>query len=180
MTQADAGGLIARLIEGDAAALEQAYRDHGGHCRAVAWRVLHDDALAQDAVQEAFLSLWRHREGLVVRTAGILPWLVVVTRNAALNMLRSTTRLAEREAAAPRSEPTDPLTRIDALDEARDVHDAIAQLPEEQRAVITMAYFQHRTFAQIAAATNAPTGTVKRRAQLALARLAKNLGARKS
>ncbi|HXW76344.1 MAG TPA: sigma factor, partial [Candidatus Eremiobacteraceae bacterium] len=69
LTQSEDEGLIQRLIDGDPAALEDAYRSHAARCRAIAWRVLRDDSLAQDAVQDAFVALWRHRDGLVVRAA---------------------------------------------------------------------------------------------------------------
>src|SRR5207245_8390749 len=63
----DDGDVVRRLAGDDPAALEDAYARYAGRCRAVAFRTLGDDALAQDAVQEAFVALWRHRTGLVVR-----------------------------------------------------------------------------------------------------------------
>jgi RNA polymerase sigma-70 factor, ECF subfamily len=175
MTADDQADLIRRLASGDTAALEEAYRMHAGRCNAIAYRVLHDDAAAQDAVQDAFFSLWRHRDGLVVRSAGIGPWLVVVTRNAALAMLRSgQARIAREErVSAPVDTPSktggaDPFERADAREQAGRVRQAVAQLPAEQRDVIEMAYFRFLTMSQIAQATGTPVGTVKRRAQSAL------------
>lgn len=170
--------IVRRLTDDDPSALEDAYRLHASRCRAVAYRVLSDDALAQDSVQEAFLALWRHRSGLLVRGAGIGPWLVVVTRNTALNLARSGRRRAAREAAAAPSEddavdPTDIAVRNIA---ASDVREAMAELPDEQKTVITLAYFKGKTLKEIAAGTGAPLGTVKRRAQLGLDRLARALG----
>ena len=169
--------VVRRLAGDDPSALEEAYRRYAGRCRTVAYRVAGDDGLAQDAVQEAFLALWRHRAGLVVREAGIGPWLTVVSRNAALNLVRSSARRSAREAAqaadaAPAVDPTDvALANL----EAASVREALATLSEEQRTVITMAYFNGRTLAQIAGSTGTPLGTVKRRAQLGLARLARAL-----
>jgi len=169
--------MVRRLAGDDPRALEEAYGLHASRCRAVAYRTLHDDALAQDAVQEAFASLWRHRRGLVVRSAGIGPWLVVVTRNAALNIARSERRRTAREAA--NATPDDSVDATDlAVANIRAAHlrDAVLDLPADQRTVIAMAYFKDRTLPQIAATTGAPLGTVKRRASLALARLARALG----
>jgi len=176
--QASSDADIARRISrGDASALEDAYRSYAPRCRAVAYRVLADDALAQDAVQEAFISLWRHRDGLVLRDAGAAPWLVVVTRNAALNIARSTARRAMREAAgAPEERTDDPTETAVANLEAGALRDAIEQLPDEQRTVIRRAYFHGDTLREVAQRTGAPLGTVKRRAQLALARLSRLLG----
>lgn len=177
MTASADAELISRLAGGDQSALDEAYRAHAHRCKAVAMRTLSDDALAQDAVQEAFVSLWHHRAGLVVRAAGIGPWLVVVTRNAALNIARTARRRAAREALhAPLEPRLDPTDLAVANVEAAGLRDAIDRLPEEQRSVIRLAYFGGATLAEVAARTGSPLGTVKRRAQLALARLARTLG----
>lgn len=177
MTASADADLASRLASDDRAALEEAYRIYAARCEAIARRTLADHSLAQDAVQEAFLSLWHHRAGLVVRAAGLGPWLVVVTRNAALNILRSGRRRTAREAAhAPVAVAPDPTDIAVANADAADVRDAIERLPDEQRSVISLAYFGGATLAEVAARTGAPLGTVKRRAQLALARLAKALG----
>lgn len=177
MTGSADADLIARLAVDDQSALDEAYKAYSNRCKAVAMRTLSDDGLAQDAVQEAFLSLWHHRAGLVVRAAGIGPWLVVVTRNAALNISRTGRRRQAREIAhAPLDATPDPTDIAVAHVEAAVLHDAISRLPDEQRAVIRLAYFDGATLLEVAARTGAPLGTVKRRAQLALARLAQTLG----
>jgi len=177
MTAAADAELISRLAGDDQSALDEAHRAYSMRCKAVAMRTLSDDALAQDAVQEAFLSLWHHRRGLVVRAAGIGPWLVVVTRNSALNIARSGRRRAAREAAqAPLEAAPDPTDLAVANVEAAGLRDAIERLPDEQRSVIRLAYYAGATLSEVAARTGAPLGTVKRRAQLALARLARALG----
>lgn len=177
MTASVDADLVSRLASDDQSALDEAYRAYSSRCKAVAMRTLADEALAQDAVQEAFLSLWHHRAGLVVRAAGIGPWLVVVARNAALNIARTATRRARREAAhAPVEHAPDPTAIAAANAEAAGLRDAIDRLPDEQRAVIELAYFGGATLREVAARTGAPLGTVKRRAQLALARLARTLG----
>ena len=184
MQASAATDVIRRLADDDPRALADAHRLHAGRCRAVAFRILHDDAAAEDAVQDAFLALWRHRGGLVVREAGVGPWLVVATRNAALNIARGSARRAAREHAVDIAEPSadlrDPLDAAIARAEAADLRTAIAGLPSEQRDVIRLAYLSGNTLAQVATTTGAPLGTVKRRAQLALARLARALGGHSS
>ncbi len=166
-------GLVTRLCSDDPTALEEAYQRYAARCKAVAYRILADEMRAEDAVQEAFLALWRHRAGLVVRTAGIAPWLITVTRNAALSALRARTRAVERESRLElASEPADPAQLVAAGAEANAVREALSSLPDEQRNVIEMAYFGLLTLSQIANRTGAPLGTVKRRAQLGLRRLA--------
>ena len=169
--------VITRLRAGDPAALAEAYERHSALCRGVAYRVLRDEALAEDAVQDAFASLWRRREGMTVRAAGLSPWLVVVTRNAALSLLRADTRRRLREerdfAATPAEHGRDPSDIVTADEAAAAVVAALDDLPKEQRDVIQLAYFDRLTLAQVAERTGAPLGTVKRRAQMALQRLAR-------
>jgi RNA polymerase sigma-70 factor (ECF subfamily) len=168
--------LVRRLAGDEPGALEEAYRTYAARCKAVAHRVVRDDARAEDAVQEAFLALWRHRDGLVVRTGGIGPWLYTVTRNAALAALRADSRRTAREDRAHVDEPgADPLDEVMARGAAESVRQALADLPPEQRTVLSWAYFRAMTLPQIAERTGAPLGTVKRRAQLGLSRLARAL-----
>ena len=184
MARSDPSELVRRLADGDPSALEGAFREHAARCNAVAFAVLGDDHSARDAVQEAFLSLWRHRHGLVVRTAGIGPWLTVVTRNAALGMLRSARARSRREERALPDETmatsADPAELVTASVNARAVRGAIASLPLEQQTVIELAYFRFMTMAQIAERTETPLGTVKRRAQLALRHLGRILSEQRS
>jgi RNA polymerase sigma-70 factor, ECF subfamily len=178
VTLVEAKELARRLVGGDPSALEDAYREHAARCNAIAFRVLGDDDRARDAVQEAFLALWRHRQGLVVRTAGIGPWLTVVTRNAALAMLRSSGALTRREERARADIVTtapDPADLASSNADTQTLRGAVASLPLEQQAVIELAYFNFMTMREIAERTETPLGTVKRRAQLGLRRLGKIL-----
>jgi RNA polymerase sigma-70 factor, ECF subfamily len=184
MASPDAMELIRRLQDDDPVALEDAYALHAARCNAIAYRVLADDDRARDAVQEAFLALWRHRHGLVMRTAGIGPWLSVVVRNAAIAMLRSAGARAHREerVQAPDASATapDPADLVVSGIGADAIRAALAALPVEQRTVITLAYFKFMTMAQIAQRTETPLGTVKRRAQLALRQLGRIMSEQRS
>ncbi|HKW44559.1 MAG TPA: sigma-70 family RNA polymerase sigma factor [Candidatus Eremiobacteraceae bacterium] len=172
--------VVARLRAGDPAALAEVYERHAPGCRGVAFRVLRDDALAEDAVQEAFAALWRRRDGMTARAAGLGPWLVVVTRNAALTLLRADTRRRLREerefAGTPAGRSGDPSDALTAKETAASVVAALDGLPSEQREVIRLAYYERLTLAQVSERTGAPLGTVKRRAQIALQRLARLVG----
>jgi RNA polymerase sigma-70 factor, ECF subfamily len=174
---AEGSDLVRRLAADEPAALERTYELYGARCNAIAYRVLQNDEAARDAVQEAFLSLWRHRRGLVVRTGGLWPWLSVVTRNAAIGILRSETWRARREQRfdANKTEPptADPLEVAAARGDATRLRGALQALPPEQQNVVELAYFRFLTMTQIAEQTATPVGTVKRRAQLALRRLAR-------
>lgn len=175
----ESADLVRRLAAGEELALEKAFELYGERCNAIAYRILHNGELARDAVQDAFFALWRHREGLVVRTAGLAPWLYVVTRNAALGILRSETarlRREERVETQPDSRGSpDPADVVSARSNADVLEAALRKLPTEQQGVLELAYFKYLTMSQIAEQTQAPIGTVKRRVQLGLRHLGKIL-----
>lgn len=176
MGSSESSDLIRRLQADDPGALEDAYHRFGSRCYGVAYGVLQDAAAAADAVQEAFLRLWQHRNGLVVRTAGLEPWLVVVTRNAALGELRSSEARRRREVRLHLASPDadraiDPIQDMDQRAQGEQLRRALCELPQEQQQVVELAYFGFLTLSQIADRTQTPLGTVKRRAQRALQRL---------
>jgi RNA polymerase sigma-70 factor, ECF subfamily len=183
MTSTTDADLVRRLVAGDATALEDVYAFHSGRCNGIAYRILGNDEAAHDAVQEAFLSLWRHRQGLVIRTAGIGPWLFVVTRNAALTIHRREAAREKREdslAVLAAGSDADPAVVVASNAASSALQKAVDQLTPEQREVIQLAYFKWMTLTQIAARTNTPLGTVKRRAQLAVRRLGALLAAKQA
>jgi RNA polymerase sigma-70 factor (ECF subfamily) len=183
MAASDQADLIRRLVAGDAFALEEAYKLHAERCNAIAYRVLRNGESARDAVQEAFLALWRHRDGLVVRTAGLGPWLSVVVRNAAIGMLRRETGRTRREERADHDGDSqvapDPADFVTSRAQQQRLLGALRELPPEQQSVVEMAYFKYLTMAQIAERTETPLGTVKRRAQLALRHLGRIMSEQK-
>jgi RNA polymerase sigma-70 factor, ECF subfamily len=180
----DSADLVARLVADDETALEEAYRLYAARCNAIAYRVLRDDDAARDAVQESFLSLWSHRHGLVVRTAGLAPWLCVVARNAAIGMLRRSSARTAREDRSQADGSTafapDPADQVATVVDAQELRRALATLPTEQRTAVELAYFKFLTMAQIAQQTQSPLGTVKRRIQLALRQLGRTMSEQRS
>jgi RNA polymerase sigma-70 factor (ECF subfamily) len=180
----DSADLVARLVADDETALEEAYRLYAARCNAIAYRVLHDDDAARDAVQESFLALWSHRHGLVVRTAGLAPWLFVVARNAAIGMLRRTSARTAREersqADRPNASAPNPADQVATAADTRQLRQALATLPPEQRTAVELAYFKFLTMAQIAQQTGSPLGTVKRRIQLAVRQLGRVMSEQRS
>lgn len=134
-----------------------------------AWLVLRDRELAQDAVQEAFLRVWRFRGSLPSGDA-IRPWLYRVVVNTAISVLRKEGPRADKErAAAPvdlvDADPTDAVT----------VADALAELPEHLRIPVVLRYWVGLSEKEIATAIGRRPGTVKSRLHDARMRLAVGL-----
>jgi RNA polymerase sigma-70 factor, ECF subfamily len=133
----------------------------------VALRVLGDTTAAEDVLQEIFLQLWRRPQAFNAERGRLAPWLAVIARNRAIDVLRKRPPEADID-ETPLS------TGIDLEDVAAQrlaierVRSAIGQLPPEQRKALEMAFFEGLTHTEIASKTGEPLGTVKTRIRSAL------------
>ena len=146
----------------------------------VAQGMLSDRDEAEEVVQEAFTSAWNHTGALGEEHEALMPWLLRITRNRAIDRLRRRARGRARLARAQASGalPEDTLAAVEPNEAARpgwhvheSVHAALAALPPEQREAVQLAYFRGLTHAEIARTLEIPMGTVKTRLRLALDKL---------
>ena len=165
--QRNDAALVTRLCGGDQNAMADLYERYSGIVYGVALRVLGDTTAAEDVLQEIFLQLWRRPQAYNADRGGLAPWLAVIARNRAIDVLRK----------RPPEEDLNELpvaVGIDLEDVAAQrlavekVRRAIAQLPQEQRNALEMAFFEGLTHAEIANKTGEPLGTVKTRIRSAL------------
>lgn len=164
--------LLSRVGQGDENAMESVFRRYSGPVYSVALRILHDSGQAEDVMQEIFLKLWR-RPAAFVQTRGSLgAWLVVVTRNRAIDYLRrrKLTDSVDDVVLASPVNVSDEAERNAMMEKVRGV---LANLPQEQRKSLELAYFEGLTHAEIASRTGDPLGTVKTRIRQALISLRK-------
>ena len=166
--------LVADCAAGDALALEALYRRHGGACLAHARRVVIDDHLAQDVVQEAFLELWRHASRFDGQRSSARTWLIMLTHRRSVDRVRSGERrrteelTPDRDRADGRRGPQDHAIVAALGDAARQALDALAPAKRE---VIVLAYWGGLTQNEIAQRTGTPLGTVKTRTAAAMREL---------
>lgn len=157
--------LIHRLREGDGAALRDLHRRHYNPAFSVAFRALRDRALAEDAVQEAFLDLWRGAAKFDPTRAKLATWVCVLAHRRAVDIARREARrrtlLEPVEVPATDSYTTEELVVL--REERSAVQCAVARLSPRQRDVIELAYYAGLTQAEIAARLEIPLGTVKSR-----------------
>lgn len=168
--------LVALVARGDEAALAELYDRVGGVAYGIAFRVLRDDRLAEDAVQEAFLAVWRSAATYRAERAQARTWIVTLVHRRAVDLVRR----EERRRADPlelvqRQEPTDPAGS--AEDEAwlgferERVQEALRLLPDAQREAIELSYYGGFSQSELAERLGLPLGTIKSRMFAGLARL---------
>jgi RNA polymerase sigma-70 factor (ECF subfamily) len=173
--------LMQLSYRGQAAAFEVIYDRHADAAFSLAYRMCGQRALAEDVVQEGFLSLWRSGARYERARGSVRAWLLAVVHNRAIDALRRRTVHTRRrvsdegiEERLVATERTD--VEVGRRDEAREVRAALEQLPGEQSRVIELAYFGGLTHVEIASMLDMPVGTVKGRMRLGLAKMRMTLG----
>jgi RNA polymerase sigma-70 factor (ECF subfamily) len=173
--------LMHLVYRGQASAFEVIYERHADAAFSLAYRMCGQRALAEDVVQEGFLSVWRSGARYDRGRGSVRTWVLGIVHNRAIDALRRRTvhdrgRVSDEgiEDRLPARERTD--VEFARRDEAREVRDALEQLPEEQSRVIELAYFGGLTHVEIASMLDAPVGTVKGRMRLGLAKMRMTLG----
>ena len=164
-----------RLAAGDRDALEVVYRLTNVKLFGICLRILHDRKEAEDALQDVFITLWRNAARYDASRASPIAWLATFARNRAVDRLRTgkVRRAAvpvEQAAALPDGEPSADTMLIDAEREAR-VHTCLEALDDKQRGPIRAAFFEGRTYAELAEAEGVPLGTMKSWIRRGLAKL---------
>jgi RNA polymerase sigma-70 factor (ECF subfamily) len=165
------GELIRRVGSGDRSAFDALYRRYARPVFGLALRRLGDRGRAEDAVQETFASVWRAAGSYKPERGPGAPWLYAVARNAIVDNGRAR---REPPVDAPDEVAGDegPAERAESGWIAWRVHRALAELPENERQVIELAYWGGRSQSEIADLLGIPLGTVKTRTRTGLSRLA--------
>jgi RNA polymerase sigma-70 factor (ECF subfamily) len=174
--------LLARARDDDADAFAVIYDRHATAAYSLAYRICGTRALAEDVVQEAFLSLWRRLDRYDATRGEVRSWLLGIVHNGAIDKLRQSLVHERRRATSEGLEerlqsPERTDLEVEQREQANEVRGALRALPPEQRRVIELAYFEGLTHTEIAARLDLPVGTIKGRMRLALAKLAGTLSA---
>jgi RNA polymerase sigma factor (sigma-70 family) len=164
--------LVALAARADDGALAELYDRFGHVAYGLALRVVRDPALAEDAVQEAFLTIWRSAARFVPERANASTWILTLVHRRAVDVVRrEQPRRAEPIEVAPQASAN--ATEDEAwlrLRRAR-VQDALRQLPDQQREALELAYYGGFTQSELADRLGEPLGTIKSRMFAGLARL---------
>ena len=164
--------LVALVARSDETALAELYDRFGRVAYGLARRIVRDDALAEDAVQEAFLAAWRSATRFVPERAKASTWLLTLVHRRAVDLVRR----EERRRAESLTEEREPAGG--ATDEAvwlryerERVQVALKQLPDQQREALELAYYGGFTQSELAERLGQPVGTIKSRMFTGLSRL---------
>jgi RNA polymerase sigma-70 factor, ECF subfamily len=173
--------LMELVQDGEVRAFEAIFDRHAGAAFSLAYRMCGRPAMAEDIVQESFVSLWRSSAAYDATRGSVRTWVLSVVRNRAIDAFRreaakATSELDEQRVAErlPAPELTD--REVERRDDARQVRDALKGLPADQRQVIELAFFGGFSHSQIAEMLKLPAGTVKGRMRLGLSKMRFALG----
>jgi RNA polymerase sigma-70 factor (ECF subfamily) len=171
--------LMARIALGDQAAFAELYAQTSSHLYGVAMRILKDGALAEEILQEAFVSVWHHAGSYDAAKSQPSTWLAAVIRNRCLDLMRrreldTVTMTTDdddgREFDLPSADPT-PVEMLLAGAEAQAVRDCVDALDPGPKQAIALAFYQGLSHAELADHLRQPLGTVKSWVRRALERL---------
>ena len=164
--------LVALAARSDDAALAELYDRYGRLAYGLAFRVVRDRSLAEDALQEGFLAVWRTADRFVPERSKASTWILTLVHRRAVDLVRREERR--------RAEPLEPVEHA-ASDTTEDaawlglqrerVSDALRKLPDQQREAIELAYFEGFTQSELAERLGEPLGTIKSRMFNGLGRL---------
>ncbi len=170
--------LLLAVAAGDESALGACYDRYRLILFSLIFRIVHDRADAEDVLQEVFLQVWRRARDFDETRGRAFTWLVTIARSRALDRLRtakSRTRLADEASQVPRDDVGDAAVDAAKSETVAIVRNALAELPEDQKKALFLAYFEGLTQTEIAAHLGDPLGTVKTRMRSGMIRLRKLL-----
>jgi RNA polymerase sigma-70 factor (ECF subfamily) len=172
--------LISRVSLGDRGALKELYDSVGGKLLAVAFRVLDNRGVAEDILQEVFITIWNQAGSYNSDYVQPFSWLCAITRNRAIDQLRKTQLDVplnwhdadgeEHTYDAPDERDT-PLESLINIESGNRLHECLNALESEQKQVLLLAYFEGLTHSELAQRLKRPLGTIKAWTRRSLMRL---------
>lgn len=167
--------LIRRIARGDRQAFGRFYDRYVSLVFTFAMRILRERSAAEDLLQEVFLQTWREAGNYDRDRGSPEAWMITMTRSRGIDKLRSIRRrersFVSMENPGEQEQSEKPVSEESASDARLTVNSALTKLPEAQRKVLEMAYFDGLTQSEIAARLKEPLGTVKTRMRAGMERL---------
>jgi RNA polymerase sigma factor (sigma-70 family) len=175
--------LVRRVAAGDRGAIDDLYQRFRRPAYALARRVLGDDVLAEDVLQDVFLVIWRDPGAFDGSRGSVASWLLAMVHHKAVDAVRREESHRRRQARAQDDLALSAPTQTNDVEDAAwdslvaaRVRSALHALPAPQREALTLAYYGGYTQREVAALTDTPLGTVKTRMLAGMRRLKDTLG----
>ncbi len=169
--------LVLLAARSQQAALAELYDRYGRPAYGLALRILRDEALAEDAVQEAFLGVWRGAARFLPERGKASTWILTLVHRRAVDLVRrEERRRADTLELAPEPGGGDVDEEAWLRLQRERVQAALRQLPDQQREALELAYYGGFTQTELAERLGQPLGTIKSRMFMGLARLRELLG----
>lgn len=161
----------------DESALVELYRRYGRRVYPLIRRVVGNDGMADEVVQDVFVRLWTRPEQYRPEAGHLAAWLMTVARNLALDALRRNRRWRDQADVDDHAYRLHTAAPEGGLEAVLAVRDCLGSLPDDQRRAVELAYFEGLSHAELARRLGEPLGTVKSRLRLAFDKLRTSLGA---
>jgi RNA polymerase sigma-70 factor, ECF subfamily len=170
--------LVEKIGRGDRQSFEQLYERFSGVLFSTAYRILNDREGAEDVLQDVFVQIWDKASMYDSKRGKPLTWAVTLTRNKAIDRLRSVQRrnrlndeVEEEAVVDAQIHSEQPVDAVEAMEKSRLIRSAVLQLSKEQREAIELAFFTGLTQNEIADELKQPLGTVKARIRRGMMKL---------
>jgi RNA polymerase sigma-70 factor (ECF subfamily) len=167
--------LAARIAAGDQGVLEELFRQFAGAVKSVAFRVIRDETLAEDVVQDTFIGIWKAPEKYDPSRGSLRTFLLTIAHRRAVDLIRSEQARTKRETRPPDPDFFDLEDEVLTRRLSSDVQAALVDLTHEEKEAITLAYFAGLSYVQVARHLDTPEGTIKSRIRSGMRKLATSL-----
>lgn len=171
--------LLAAVAKGDQAAFERLYAATRTKLYGVSLRILRRSDMAEEVLQESYVKIWRNAGEFNPRLASPITWMVAITRNGALDVLRKRTERSleeEPQALEVAADEPDPLARRQMTDELKRLLACMGSLEEEHRKVLLLAYYNGWSRDELATKFDKPVNTIKTWLRRALIQIRECMG----
>ncbi|HEX8422133.1 MAG TPA: sigma-70 family RNA polymerase sigma factor [Pyrinomonadaceae bacterium] len=173
--------LLHAVARGDESALAALYDRYSSILLGLLLRILHSRSEAEDVLQEVFIQIWQRAANFDEARGRGFTWMVTLARSRAIDRLRSLQSRQRADDSALRDAPEavgDASDDVYHAEQREIVRGALAEIPEEQRRALLLAYFEGLTQSEIATRLGQPLGTVKTRMRSGMSKLRELLGER--
>lgn len=164
-----------RVVDGDRDALETVFNDYSGSIKSMAKRIVRNEVLAEDVVQDVFVNFWKSPERFDPNRGSLRTYLITIAHRRAVDVVRSEQARTKREEKIPEDVPPTIDDEVWSLSVSESVRAVLEKLNDNEREAITLAFFGDMSYVEVAAKLGEPEGTVKSRIRTGMRKMSVEL-----